>query len=109
MKHSFNISMDAEAKKAGDIHKVTLDISFEGVPQEVIEKHAMANMTVAWQNQIRNNWDKFEDGKLPEVVTFGDPLFESRKAAPISTDSAKKFIESLPEDQRAAFIASLGK
>lgn len=103
MKHSFNIALNKEAKEAGDIRKVELDISFEGVPDEIIRKHAMANMTVAWQNQIRNNWE----ADLPETVIFGEPLFASRRAAPMTQANAADYINALSPEAREAFIESL--
>ena len=107
MKHTFNISMDNEAKKAGDIRKVELEVSFEGVPDETIRKHAMANMTVAWQNQIRGNWTAFDEGKLPNEITFGEPLFATRRAAPMTPESAKAFIEAMSPEAREALLKSL--
>jgi len=105
---TFNVSKDADAKKAGDVHEVEFEIIFDLVDDELIHKHAVANMVVAWQNQIRSNWEKFIADGLPDSITFGVPLYESRRAAPMTEDNILRFIESLPEDKREEFLAKLG-
>jgi hypothetical protein len=73
----FKIAMDADAKRNGDVKTVKFTISFEGVSEDTIRKAAIANQIVGWQSQIRSHWDEFSKGELPEVVTFGQPLFAS--------------------------------
>jgi hypothetical protein len=73
----FKISRDAEAKKANEVKVVKFTISFEGVSNDIIRKAAIANQIVGWQTQLRSHWDEFSKGELPEVVTFGQPLFAS--------------------------------
>jgi hypothetical protein len=75
----FKISRDAEAKKANEVKVVKFTISFEGVSNDIIRKAAIANQIVGWQSQIRSHWDEFSKGELPEVVTFGQPLFASTR------------------------------
>ena len=104
MEHKFNIALNKEEKEAGNIRKVVLNISFEGVSEDTIRKHAMANMTVAWQNQIRNDWE----GELPEEVIFGEPLFASRRAAPMTAEGAKKMLlDNLSPEKMAEVIAEM--
>ena len=88
MECKFNVSMNAEAKKDGEVTEVILDVSFEGVSEDDIRKHAMANMKVHWQAQIRNNWDKFIEDGVPETVIFGVPLYESAGRKPLTPESA---------------------
>ena len=75
----FKIAMDADAKRNGDVETVKFTISFEGVSDDIIRKAAIANQIVGWQSQIRSHWDEFTKGELPEVVTFGQPLFASKR------------------------------
>jgi hypothetical protein len=75
----FKISRDSEAKKANEVKVVKFTISFEGVSDDIIRKAAIANQIVGWQSQIRSHWDEFSKGQLPEVVTFGQPLFASKR------------------------------
>lgn len=96
----FNVAKNAEAKKVGNVETVEFEITFEGVPSEVIAKHAVANMIVAWQSQIRNNWDKFTKGELPKVVTFGEPLFEGRtKSRTVTKDDMRDFLNKMIKEE----------
>jgi len=73
----FKTSMNEDAKKAGDIKTVKFIVMFEGVSDDIIRKAAIKNQIIGWQSQIRTHWDEFSKGELPEVVTFGQPLFAS--------------------------------
>jgi hypothetical protein len=75
----FKISRDSEAKKANEVKVVKFTISFEGVSNDIIRKAAIADQIVRWQSQIRTHWDEFSKGELPEMVTFGQPLFASKR------------------------------
>jgi hypothetical protein len=75
----FKIAMDIDAKRKGDVETVKFLISFKGVDDDIIRKAAIANQIVGWQSQIRSHWDEFIKGELPEIVTFGQPLFASTK------------------------------
>jgi hypothetical protein len=79
----FKIAMDADAKRNGDVKTVKFTISFDGVHDDTIRKAAIANQIVGWQSQIRSHWDEFSKGELPEVVTFGQPLFASSRRAAV--------------------------
>lgn len=105
----FTVAMDSEAKKNGDVKTVELEISFDGVSEEEIRKAAIANCVVGWQGQIRNNWDKFLEGELPEVVTFGVPLFESARktVVPMTPEGMKEYINSLDPEAKAEYMEQL--
>jgi hypothetical protein len=110
MNVKFTVAMNAEEKKAGNVQTINLDVSFEGVDESLIYKHALANCVVGWQSQIRSHWDEYVDGKLPESITFGDPLFESArkpKARKMTMDEMVTHIKSLPEDEQADWIDKL--
>jgi hypothetical protein len=77
----FKVAMDAEAKRNGDFKTVKFTVTFDNVPEDTIRKAAIANQIVGWQSQIRSHWDEFSKGELPEVVTFGQPLFASARRA----------------------------
>jgi hypothetical protein len=79
----FKTSMDIDAKRAGDVKTFKFTISFEGVSDDIIRKAAIANQIVGWQSQIRSHWADFIGGKLPEVITFGQPLFTSTRRAAV--------------------------
>ena len=107
----FKISMDAEAKKAGEFELVEFSVDFDGVDEELIRKHAIANQIVAWQAQIRSNWDKFLKGDLPPVVKFGVPLFEGKRATvtrPPTEQEVKEFmakkLAALTPEQLGEFV-----
>lgn len=92
----FKVAMDNEQKKLGNIKDITFDVSFDGVDPSVIQKAAIANMIVQWQGQIRSHWTEFTEKGLPEVVTFGNPLFASRgraAAAPLTSEAALTHIK----------------
>ena len=111
MKVEFTVARDAEAKKLKDVEKVTFECTFDGVEPSIIQQHAIANMVVAWQSQIRNNWKEFLKGELPKTVTFGQTLFSGRKPAvsrppteqEIRDFTAKKIAAMTPE-QLAEFV-----
>jgi len=94
---TFKIARDAEAKKEGDIQEVTLTVNFEGVAEADLIKAALQAQIVGWQSQIRSHWTEFVEGKIPEEITFGDPLFEGKKVrtivAPVTEVDVKKYIQ----------------
>jgi len=107
MKTTFRVAMDNEQKAIKNRYKVTIDVDFTGVPTEVIEKHAIANMKVHWQSQIRNNWDKFIKEGVPAKMTFGDAIYTSTKSV-MTEEKAEAFITNkLTPEAKAALIARL--
>ena len=94
-KVEFTTAMDAEQKKAGNVEKVSFVVSFVDVDEETIRKHAIANCVVGWQSQIRNNWDKFIDGELPKVVTFGEPLFAPKRVKTVVKPASDADVQSM--------------
>ena len=109
MQIKFKVALGLAEKKAGEAKDVTLEESFDGVKDDVIQKAAMAHAVVAWQSQIRSHWEEFMDGELPEEVTFGVPLFASKRAVakPITMEEMKKHVTSLSPKMQAEFIKSL--
>ena len=106
MKVEFKVAMDAEQKKLGNAQTITLDVDFDGVDDDTIRKHAIANCVVGWQSQIRNHWTEYVDGKLPESIKFGDPLFTTArvKTRPMTDDEMIAYVKALPEEQQADMI-----
>lgn len=87
MKVTFKVAMNAEEKKAKNEKTVVFEVDFAGVGQDILQKHAVANMIVMWQSQIRSHWTEFTQGELPKKVTFGAPLFSGgrRSTCPVIT------------------------
>jgi len=91
----FSVAMDSEQKRLNNVKKVKFECSFDGVATDVIQRHAIANMVVQWQGQIRGHWTEFVNGELPKTVVFGQPLFNSGRRAtvrPMTEDEKKDFI-----------------
>ena len=109
MQIKFKVALGLAEKKAGEAKEVTLEVSFDGVEDAIIQKAAMAHAVVAWQSQIRSHWDEFMNGELPEEVTFGVPLFAPKRAAakPITMEEMTKHVTSLSPEKQAEFIKSL--
>ena len=109
----FNVSMDKEQMLLKNFKEVKFEVSFEGVEPSLIQRHAIANQVVAWQSQIRNNWDKFISGELPKVVTFGNTLFEGGRTRtvvkPVTEDDVRKFLAGKSPEEILAFFAQKGE
>ena len=103
----FKVAMDAEQKAAKNFKEVEFECSFDGVAPSIIQRHAIANQVVTWQGQIRNNWSKFLEGKLPKVVTFGNPLFEGGRGRTrtITDDDIRAYLAGKSPKEVMAFLA----
>ena len=71
----FKVAMDAEQAKLKNHKEVTLKVDFPEDVMEEVYKAATKSYVIDMQGQIRNNWDKFMDCDLPEVLVFGQSLF----------------------------------
>ena len=110
MEVKFKVAMDNEQKKEGNVEEIALDVTFDEVPEDVIHKAALAHMVVAWQSQIRSHWTEFTEGKLPQKVTFGVPLFASKrapKASKVTQESATNYINTLSSEAKAKMLQML--
>ena len=105
---SFTVSMNEDDKKAGIFEQITnMTVNFDGTTFQNILADAMANKKVKWQPGLRNNITKVAALSNTEV-NFEDVLFGTKaKTIPITEDKAAEFINNLPPEQRAAFLASL--
>jgi hypothetical protein len=105
--------MDKEQMLLKNFKEVKFECSFDGVAPSLIQRHAIANQVVAWQGQIRNNWDKFISGELPKIVTFGNTLFESTRvrtiSKPITEGDVRKFLAGKSPEEILAFFAQKGE
>ena len=108
MKVSFKIAMDNEQKKLNNVKTVTLDVSFDGVSNEVIRTAAIKQQTVAWQSQIRSHWTEFVEKGVPETITFGVPLFSTARQAPVTTAAINAHVEAMaPADKLKLAISAM--
>lgn len=110
MNVEFKIAMDAEQKRLGNVKDVNLEVSFDDVDFAIVQKHAVANMIVQWQNQIRSHWTDFVNGKMPTEIKFGDPLFEGGRRATVRTMSMEEMIthiNNMPDEERTQYIIKL--
>jgi hypothetical protein len=103
---TFKVAMDAEQKAAKNFKEVKFECSFDGVSEDTIRRAALQNQIVAWQGQIRANWDKFISGETPKVVTFGNPLFAGKRGGrgPITEADVKAFLSGKTPEQIMAFL-----
>ena len=102
---TFKIAMDAEQKNLKNFYEVSFEVSFDGVPPSLIQKHAIANQVVAWQSQIRSHWDDFLKGELPKVITFGQVLFGGTRGQKVITeDDMRTFLSKMTPDQIRALL-----
>jgi hypothetical protein len=106
----FTVAMDKEAKENGDVKKVKFTLTFPESCEDQLQTDAIAHQVVKWQSQIRSNWDKFLENGVPETITYGSPLYGSRRGAvrpPTEAemaDYAAKRIASLTPEQLQEFI-----
>jgi len=107
MEVTFSVAMDAEQKKLRNTHEVILEVNFDGVSPRLVQKAALQLQVIKYQGQFRAHWDEFIEGKYPREITFGQPLFAARTAAPITVDTATKFINNLSPEIRAQILADL--
>ncbi len=105
MEIKFTIAMNNEEKKAKNTKEVIMNVNFDGVDPALIQKHALANMKVHWQAQLRNNWDKFIEDGTPDTITFGEPLYESAGRKPLTPEAAVVLLKASGLDAEA--IAAL--
>jgi hypothetical protein len=103
---TFKVALGDVERKAKDFKVVKFECSFEGVSQDTIQRAALQNQIVAWQGQIRSNWDKFISGELPKIVTFGNPLFAGKRGGrgPITEADVKAFLSGKTPEQIMAFL-----
>ena len=94
MKCTFKVAMNGDEKKAGNVDTITLDISFEGVSDEIIHKNALANRIVAYQSQIRSHWTEYKEGKMPTELKFDENLFATKSATvrPMTEDEMSDYV-----------------
>lgn len=94
----FNVARDAEAKKAKELHEVTIRVKYDSETDlAAIVSDAMANMAVKFQSQIRSHWDEFVEGKCPSEVTYGQALFGTRQRTTVRPPT---------EEEVSAFMAA---
>jgi hypothetical protein len=103
---TFKVAMDAEQKAAKNFKEVKFECSFDGVSEDTIRRAALQNQIVAWQGQIRANWDKFISGETPKTVTFGNPLFAGKRGGrgPITEADVKAFLSGKTPEEIMAFL-----
>jgi hypothetical protein len=103
---TFKVAMDAEQKAAKNFKEVKFECSFEGVSLDTIKRAALQNQIVAWQGQIRANWDKFISGETLKTVTFGNPLFAGKRGGrgPITEADVKAFLSGKTPEEIMAFL-----
>ena len=78
------IKFTVKMYKYSDKEEIILNVGFDGVEDEIIQKHALANMVVTWQGQIRTHWDAYKEGKMPTDITFGVPLFGASRGRTVT-------------------------
>lgn len=110
-KMTFKVSLDQEARDAGEAIEVTTTILLDDSEVEACILRGLKNRIIAWQANIKANWSLFEDKGFPEKLNFSDlPYASSRvRTRPMTMDEMIEHVKSLPEDEKADFIANLGK
>ena len=107
----FKVAMDSEQAKLKNHHTILVDVSFEGVDEKVVQEMAMKAQIVAWQSQIRANWDKFLTDGLPSTITFGEALYESTKGK-VTVDKARDVLKAqlskMSNEEKLAYLKECG-
>jgi hypothetical protein len=110
---TFEVAMDAEQKKLGNVEKVKFVLEFPEGCEDQVQSDAVAHQIVKFQQQIRSNWDSFIKDGVPERVTYGQPLYGRRTAtrpptqAEIEAVMMQKISQLTPEGLQV--LASTGK
>ena len=91
---TFKVSMNEEERKAGNTKDVRLEVTFDGVDDGLVRRYAVQHRVIAWQAQIKNNWDDFIAGKMPTKVKFDEPLFAPKRTgvAPMTPERAEEYL-----------------
>lgn len=113
VKHTFNVSQNADAKE----QPVTVTYDFSNVTTEQYQAIALKQLTVNIQGTMRSathrkdkplKWSESVavfNGKTVKVAE----LLKNARNSLTPTDRAKKMVEKMTDAQRAALIAELTK
>ena len=107
----FKVAMDNEQAKAKNHTSVEFTCTFEGADEAKVVEMALKAQVVAWQSQIRSNWDRFISEGLPKTVTFGEALYESSKGKVTvekATDTLKKQLSTMSPEEKIAYLKECG-
>ena len=110
----FKVAMDAEQAKLKNHKEVTLKVDFPDEVMDEVYKAATKSYVIDMQGQIRNNWDKFMDCDLPEVLVFGQSIFGKKvkvvKQVMTSEEiqeASLKAAQKMTPEEKAAYIQKL--
>lgn len=104
----FDVAMNLEEKKAGNVKRVKFTVVFPEGCEDQVQQDALAHQIVKFQAQIRSNWDKFQEGGVPEEVTYGDALYaKSRTRKPTEADIIS-YVKKLTQEG-LMYLATEGK
>jgi hypothetical protein len=107
----FKVAMDNEQAKLKNHHTITVNVSFDGVDEKLVQEMAMKAQIVAWQSQIRANWDQFITDGLPKTITFGEALYESKRGV-VTEEKAKavliKQLSTMTQEEKLAYLRECG-
>lgn len=104
----FDVSMDDEAKKAGDKHHVKVVVMAD---DEAIEKYMKKAATVWIQGQIRANWDAFVKGEMPGEVTLDAPIWgngRGKVTVEKATNTLKAQLSTMTPEEKLAYLKECG-
>lgn len=110
IKVSFKVAMDAEQKKLKNFEKVEFTVVFPEGIEEQVQSDALAHQVVKYQSQIRSNWDTFLEKGVPKEITYGNPLYGTRRGGVRAPTDAEienymgKKIAALTPEQLQEFV-----
>lgn len=110
---TFEVAMDAEQKKLGNVEKVKFILEFPEGCEDQVQSDAVAHAIVKFQQQIRSNWDTFIKAGVPKRVTYGQPIYGRKVASRPPTEAEiegvlmKKIAQLTPEGLQV--LATTGK
>lgn len=111
VKVTFKVAMDNEQAKLKNHSTVEFTCSFDGVSENTVQEMALKAQIVAWQSQIRANWDEFITDGVPSTVTFGEALYESKKGQ-VTEAKAKavliKQLSTMTQEEKLAYLRECG-
>lgn len=107
----FKVSLNQEARDNGEAVEVSTTILLDDSEVDACIERGLKNRIIAWQSNVKGNWDKFLEDGFPTEIHFSNLPFASARTTtrPMTMEEMVEHVKNLPEDEKAEFIANLGK
>lgn len=103
---TFKVSLNEEARADGEAVEVTTIILLDDTEVEACILRGLKNRIIAWQANIKANWEKFEADGFPESLNFSDlPYASSRvRTRSMTQEEMADFINNMEPEDKAAYL-----